>query len=207
MGAFIPLVFTAGWASGINPYLFTLLCGIVGKLGFYPMPEALVRTDVLVVVAVLALVDAVAGKIAYLDTAWDAVHTVVRPVAGAVLAVLIAAPETDLLTALAAVGGGTAALVTHAAKAAVRVGVNSSPEPASNILVGIAEDMAVAGVVLLIVVNPWVAAAFALMMLAAALLLLLAGGVAWSRWRRRAARNRQTSGRDSPLPGDEYQGP
>ncbi len=173
MESAIPLAFTASWASGINPYLLVLLTGLLGRFASWDIPEGLQRTDVLIIFAVLVVVDTIADKIMYVDSAWDAVNTVIRPVAGAVVATLIAAPSVDLPTAVIAAGGGTIALVTHVAKATTRVAVNSSPEPLSNIAVSVAEDLAVAGVVVVAVVNPWIAAAIALGLLVGAVVVAL----------------------------------
>ena len=173
MESAIPLAFTASWASGINPYLLVLLTGLLGRFASWDVPEGLQRTDVLIIFAVLVVVDTIADKIMYIDSAWDAVNTVIRPVAGAVVASLIAAPSVDLPTAVIAAGGGTIALVTHLAKATTRVAVNSSPEPLSNIAVSVTEDLAVAGVVVVAVVNPWIAAAIALVLLVAAVVVAL----------------------------------
>jgi len=173
MESAIPLAFTASWASGINPYLLVLLTGLLGRFASWDVPEGLQRTDVLIIFAVLVVVDTIADKIMYIDSAWDAVNTVIRPVAGAVVATLIAAPSVDLPTAVIAAGGGTIALVTHLAKATTRVAVNSSPEPLSNIAVSVTEDLAVAGVVVVAVVNPWIAAAIALVLLVAAVVVAL----------------------------------
>ncbi len=173
MDSAIPLAFTASWAAGINPYLLVLLMGIIGRTTGWDVPEGLERTDVMVIFAVLAVVDTVADKIMWLDSAWDAVNTVIRPVAGAVVAALIAAPSTDIPTAVVAAAGGVVALATHLAKATTRLAVNTSPEPASNILVSVVEDVAVAGTVVIAVVNPWVAAAIAAVLLAGALVIAL----------------------------------
>lgn len=165
MESAIPLAFTASWASGINPYLLVLLLGIVGRLTDWDIPAGFERTDVLVVFAVLAIVDTVADKIMWLDSAWDAFNTVVRPLAGGVVAVLIAAPTVDLPTALIAAAGGVVALLTHLAKATTRLAVNTSPEPVSNVAVSVGEDVAVAGTVAVALVNPWLAAGVALALL------------------------------------------
>ena len=100
-------------------------------------------------------------------------NTVIRPIAGAVVAVLIASPSVDLPTAVIAAAGGTVALITHLAKATTRIAVNTSPEPASNVAVSVAEDVAVAGTVAVAVVNPWVAATIALVLLVAAVVVAL----------------------------------
>ncbi|MBI1352595.1 MAG: DUF4126 family protein [Actinomycetales bacterium] len=161
------MAFTASWASGINPYLLVLLLGFAGRLTDWDIPVAFERTDVLIVFAVLAVLDAVADKIMWLDSGWDAVNTVIRPVAGAVVATLIAAPTVDLPTAAIAAGGGAIALVTHLAKATTRLAVNTSPEPASNVVVSVIEDVLVAFTVALALVWPWLAAALALAFLVA----------------------------------------
>lgn len=168
MDTAIPLAFTASWAAGINPYLLVVLMGVIGRLTDWDVPAGLERTDVLVLFAALAVVDTVADKVMWLDSAWDAVNTVVRPIAGAVVAALIASPTTDVPTVAIAAAGGTVALVAHLAKATTRLAVNTSPEPASNVAVSVMEDVAVTGTVALAVVNPWAAAAVAALLLTAA---------------------------------------
>ena len=161
MVAWLPLAFTASWASGINPYLLVLMMGLIGRFTDWAIPQGLERTDVLIIFAVLAVVDTIADKVMYVDSVWDAINTVIRPVAGGVVAALIAAPNTDIPTAAIAAGGGLVALVTHLAKASTRIAVNTSPEPVSNVALSTAEDVAVAGVVIVSVFNPWVAATIA----------------------------------------------
>jgi hypothetical protein len=159
----LPLVFTSGWASGINAYAVVLLMGLFGRYdGVTAVPPALDRTDVLIVAGVLFLIEAVADKIPYVDSLWDLVHTVIRPIAGAVVAALLAGHAHDSLTTLAAaaIGGGTA-LVSHLIKAGVRMGVNTSPEPFSNIAVSLVEDLGVAGLVILALFHPVPAAIIA----------------------------------------------
>lgn len=165
MGTVLPLLFTAGWASGINPYLFTLLTIVLGRLDWISVPAALERTDVLVVTVILTVADTIVGKIAVLDSVWDAINTIVRPLAGAALAVLIAQPDSTLAAATVAGAGGTVALITHLAKSSVRLSVNASPEPVSNIVVSLIEDLVVVTVVLIAVLNPYLAAAAALIVL------------------------------------------
>ncbi len=135
MESAIPLAFTASWASGINPYLLVLLMGLIGRFTDWAVPAGLERTDVLIVFAVLAVIDTVADKVMLVDSVWDAINTAIRPIAGAVVAVLIASPSVDLPTAVIAAAGGTVALITHLAKATTRIAVNTSPEPASNVAV------------------------------------------------------------------------
>lgn len=158
----LPLVFTSGWASGINAYAVVFLLGVLGATGVAgDVPPALQRTDVLVVAGLLFLVEAVADKVPYVDSVWDAVHTVVRPVSGGVVAALIAGQDGSLPQLVAgAVGGGTA-LLSHLVKAGTRMAVNTSPEPASNIVVSLLEDLGVAGIIVLAVFFPVAAACIA----------------------------------------------
>jgi hypothetical protein len=154
--------FSTGWASGISGYSVVLILGIAGRFfGAHGVPPGLERTDVLVAAAVLFLVELVADKIPYVDSVWDAVHTVIRPAIGATVAALIAGQSGSLSQVAAAATGGLAALASHAVKAGIRAAVNTSPEPASNIGVSAAEDVTVAGVVSLSVLHPVAAAVIA----------------------------------------------
>ena len=189
----IALTFASGWASGLNAYATVLALGLLGRFaGVTAVPEGLQRTDVLIVMAVLVLFEFVADKIPYLDSAWDAVSTVVRPLAGATIGALVAGASGDLPTiALAAVGGLTA-LLTHLAKAGIRLAANTTPEPVSNIGLSVTEDVAAVGVTTLAVAFPIAAAAIAGILLIAMLVL---GGFllnqiirGWQALRRRFAR-------------------
>jgi uncharacterized protein DUF4126 len=165
-------VLTSGWASGINVYATVLVTGLAGRYGGLDIvPHSLQRTDVIVVAAVLAACEFVADKIPYVDSAWDAVHTVIRPTFAAVVGALVAGHAGDLNQAVAAVIGGSTALTSHATKSSLRLAVNASPEPFSNIALGLSEDGAVVGVLLLAVHHPWTAAAIALALLSAGVVL------------------------------------
>jgi len=181
-----PLVFTSGWASGINPYLVVLLTGVTGRLTDIAVPDALTRNDVLIAAAILTAIDFIADKVAYVDSGWDAVNTVVRPTAGAVIALLISGDADNLEQAVLVATGGLTAFATHVVKAGVRLGVNTSPEPASNIVVSLLEDVVVTGVIILAFVAPWVAAAIAAALLVTGLAIVV---TLWSvirrRWRAR----------------------
>jgi len=150
------------------------------------VPEALTRNDVLIAAAILTAIDFVADKIAYIDSGWDAVNTVVRPTAGAVIALLISGDAGNLEQAVLVATGGLTAFATHVVKAGVRLGVNASPEPASNIVVSLLEDVVVTGVIIVAFVAPWVAAAIAAVLLVTGLAVVV---TLWSvihrRWRAR----------------------
>lgn len=185
----LPLVFTSGWASGINAYAVVLLLGIFGATGLTDeVPASLQRTDVLIVAGVLFLCDVVADKIPYVDSVWDSVHTVIRPVSGAVVGALLAGQSGSLSDIAAGAVGGSTALVSHFIKAGTRMAINTSPEPLSNIVVSIAEDLGVAGLVTFAMFNPQAAAIIAAVLLAAGLALLI---FLWTRIRRFLRRRAQ----------------
>ena len=84
----LPLAFTTGWASGINAYACVLILGLLGRFaGVDEVPTALDRTNgVLIAAGVLFAFEFVADKIPYVDSAWDAISTVIRPTVGAIIA-------------------------------------------------------------------------------------------------------------------------
>jgi hypothetical protein len=170
----VALTFASGWASGINAYATVFLLGMIGKFGAVGgIPEGFQRTDVLVIMGVLALLEFVADKIPYLDTAWDAISTFIRPVAGALIGALIAGASGDLLPMTMAALGGVTALLSHAAKSGVRLAVNTSPEPLSNLGASLAGDAALVAVVSLAIANPVPAAILAGVLLAGTLALAI----------------------------------
>ncbi|MFI6283612.1 DUF4126 domain-containing protein [Streptomyces sp. NPDC051018] len=189
----LPLVFTSGWASGINAYAVVLLLGVFGATGLTDeVPPALQRTDVLIAAAVLFLCEAVADKIPYFDSVWDSAHTVIRPLTGAVVAALLAGQSGSLPEIAAGAVGGTTALMSHLVKAGTRMAVNTSPEPASNIAVSLAEDLGVAGIVTFAIFNPVAAAVIAgtLLLLGIVTVLFLLSRIRRF-WRRRARRRQE----------------
>jgi uncharacterized protein DUF4126 len=158
----IPLIFTSGWASGIDAYAVVLLMGLLGRYAHMgAVPPTLERTDVLIAAGVLFCVQFVVDKIPYLDSASDLVHTVIRPLAGAAIGALLAGHAHTLPQAAAAALGGGTALVTHLIKSGVRMGVNTSPEPFSNVIVSLLENMTVAGLVVFALLHPVPAALIA----------------------------------------------
>ncbi|MER6254295.1 DUF4126 domain-containing protein [Streptomyces sp. NPDC001584] len=185
----LPLVFTSGWASGINAYAVVLLLGIFGRTGLTDdVPASLQRTDVLIVAAVLFLCEAIADKVPYMDSIWDTVHTVIRPVSGAVIGALLAGQTGSLPEITAAAVGGSTALASHFVKAGTRMAINTSPEPFTNVGMSIAEDLGVAGLVTFAMFNPEAAAIIAAVLLVIGLAILF---FLWSRIRRFLRRRAQ----------------
>ena len=194
MGAeVLPWVFTSGWASGINAYAVVLLMGLAER--FFTVsgiPDALGRTDVLIGAAVLFVIEMVADKIPYLDSMWDSVHTVIRPAVGATLGYLFGHESSDLNAAFLAATGGISALASRLVKAGTRAAVNTSPEPASNVVVSTAEDITVAAVVATAFASPWVAAGIAGVLLVVGAIVVI---FVLKRVRRLKARYREWSDR------------
>lgn len=187
----VPLVFTSGWASGVNAYATVLLLGLLGRFaGMDAVPAGLERTDVLVAAGALYAIEFIADKVPLVDSTWDAVHTAIRPTVGAVIGLLVAGDADSLETAVLASTGGLTALLSHLVKSGLRLAVNTSPEPASNIGVSLAEDFSVAGVIAVAVAAPWVAAGIAavLLVLGVTLVVLLASRIRRSVAQRRARR-------------------
>jgi len=189
----LPLAFSSGWASGVNCYLVVLVLGIADQVGDYDdIPDALGRWDVLTIAGILYAMEFVADKIPYVDSTWDIVSTLIRPTAGAVVGALLAgdvsADQSLDKIVLASVGGFTA-LLSHLTKTGIRLAVNTSPEPVTNIGISMLEDVVVFGLVAFAIQYPRAAAAIAGLLLALGLVLLffIARLVrrGWRRWKGR----------------------
>src|SRR3954447_16731721 len=168
----LPLSIANGWASGISAYATLLIAGLLGRAGAADTPAALQRTDVLVFVGILLALEFVADKIPYVDSIWDSIHTVIRPTIAAILGVLIAGDAGSLEQAFAASTASVTALLSHLTKGGLRLAVNTSPEPVTNVGTSLTEDGAVVGVTLLAWQYPWVAAGIALTLLASGMLVV-----------------------------------
>jgi len=189
----LPLVFSSGWASGVNCYLVVLVLGVADRVGdLTQVPDVLGSWPVLAVAFVMYAMEFVADKIPFIDSTWDAISTAIRPTAGAVIGVLLAGDASSLDQAVAGVVGGGTALLSHLVKAGSRLAINSSPEPVTNIGASIAEDLAVLGVVWFALDHPRAAAAVAgvLLVLGLVVLYLVAKVVrrGWRRWKGREPR-------------------
>ncbi|MGE3176094.1 MAG: DUF4126 domain-containing protein [Vicinamibacterales bacterium] len=160
------------FASGVNLYATVAVVGVSSRLGLFVLPEQFQGFDspwVIGIALALYVVEFVADKVPWVDTAWDAVHTVVRPIGGALVAmgaVGAVPPEWQVGAALL---GGSVALTTHLTKAGTRAVVNTSPEPFSNWVLSFAEDVFVVALTWVAVEHPVFAA-----LVAAGLLLAIA---------------------------------
>jgi len=165
----------AGWRL----YLCVFATGIAMHTGWIAPPEHLHQLDVLAnpwvigVAGIAALAEFLADKVMWIDSAWDAVHTLVRPFGGALLALAIVDPDNQAWQVIALLLGGSAALLTHSAKAGTRAVVNASPEPVSNVIVSTTEDVATGGLLVLALANPVVAVGIAVLLATGAVAALL----------------------------------
>jgi hypothetical protein len=136
------------FAAGVNLYATVAILGLAKRYGWVTLPEQfqVFDNDIVIAVAlVLYVVEFVADKIPWVDSVWDAVHTVVRPVGGAVLAVTTLGEASPTTQGLIALLGGALATGSHLTKASTRAAANTSPEPFSNWALSFGEDVFVIG--------------------------------------------------------------
>ena len=156
------------FAAGVNLYATVALLGLASRYGWVSLPSqygAFNNEWVIGAAIFMYIVEFFADKVPYLDTAWDAVHTVIRPIGGALVAVTTlgeASPTTEALVML--LGGATAAS-SHLTKTSTRAVANTSPEPFSNWLLSLGEDAFVIGLGLLALKYPLAALAVAVVLL------------------------------------------
>jgi hypothetical protein len=150
------------FAAGVNLYATVALVGLASRYHWVVLPPQYQVFDnnvVIVVAIVLYCVEFFADKIPWVDSFWDAVHTIIRPLGGAAIAVAGvggASPSTEIIVGLV---GGAIAGTTHLAKAGTRVVANTSPEPLSNWILSLSEDGFVVGLALLALHYPLAAGA------------------------------------------------
>ncbi|MEH6716018.1 DUF4126 domain-containing protein [Parasphingorhabdus flavimaris] len=171
----------AGWRL----YLTVFVTGLAMRLQWISLPENLQMLDalanpwILAISALGALAEFFADKILWLDSVWDTIHTAVRPLGGALLALAVVdASDPAWQVAVFLLGGG-AALMSHGAKAGARALVNTSPEPVSNAVVSTGEDIATGGLLFLAFANPIAALIIASVMLILCIFLVYKGYRLW----------------------------
>ena len=136
------------FAAGLNLYATVAILGLASRYGWVALPpQYQVFDNNWIIGAALALyvIEFIADKIPWVDSVWDAVHTVVRPVGGALIAVATLGDKTPATETLAALLGGALAASTHFSKSGTRVLANASPEPFSNWFLSLVEDLFVVG--------------------------------------------------------------
>jgi len=146
--------------AGVNLYLTVFVTGLAINQHWIVLSPAYQSLDVLgnpvivTIAGVLYFLEFFADKVPWIDTAWDAVHTVIRPIGGALLAIQVLGHSSPTLTVIIALLAGGTSLLTHTAKSTSRLVANTSPEPFSNIALSLGEDIGVLGGLALIHYNP-----------------------------------------------------
>jgi hypothetical protein len=147
----------AGWVSGINLYAAVATLGLLGRFTHLRLPgelDVLTSWWIIGIAGALYIVEFVADKIPYVDSTWDAIHTFIRIPAGAVLAATAFGEFDRGVQVVAFLLGGGLALSAHGTKASARAAINLSPEPVSNVVVSLAEDVIAVGSILLSIFAP-----------------------------------------------------
>jgi hypothetical protein len=140
----LTLALGSAWTSGINLYATVTVLGLLQKFGATHLPGGLDVLDnwwIIGVAGGLYLVEFVADKIPYVDSVWDVIHTFIRVPAGAAVAYAATTNDAAAVNVIATLLGGGFALSSHGTKAALRAGANLSPEPVSNWILSIVEDI------------------------------------------------------------------
>ena len=149
------------FAAGINLYATVAILGLASRYGWVSLPEQyrVFDNDLIIGAAiVMYVIEFFADKIPWVDSVWDAVHTVIRPIGGAVIAIATLGDASPTMEGLVALLGGTLAAGSHFTKAGTRAVANTSPEPFSNWILSIAEDIFVVGLGFITLKYPLVAA-------------------------------------------------
>lgn len=173
------------FAAGLNLYATIAVLGLAERYGWVALPAQyhVFNNDIVIVTAlVLYGVEFIADKVPWVDTLWDGIHTAIRPLGGALIAVATLGDASPTMQGLVALLGGAVAASTHLTKAGTRVVANASPEPFSNWLLSLAGDLLVLAVGFVTLKFPLVALVVCVIMLA-----LIAY---WFFWILRAVRRR-----------------
>ena len=184
----IALASTASLLAGWRLYLVTFVVGTGMKFGWVALPDQLQALEVLAnnwiigIAGFGALAEFFADKIAWVDSAWDTVHSVIRPLGGALLSLAIVDAGDPAWQVGSFLLGGGAAFLAHAGKAGARAMVNASPEPFSNVVVSTGEDIATGGLLALAIASPIAAMVIALALVILSLWLMIAARRALRRW-------------------------
>jgi len=160
------------FAAGVNLYATVAILGLASRYGWVSLPPQFqaFNSDIVIGVAVVMyLIEFFADKIPYVDSLWDVIHTAVRPIGGALIAVTTLGDASPTVEALIAILGGTVAAGSHLTKTSTRAAANASPEPFSNWILSIGEDIFVVGLGFLALKYPIAALVVAALLFAVAL--------------------------------------
>jgi len=164
LGRIVPFAF----ASGVNLYATIAVVGLCSRFHLISLPDQFRAFDNPVIIGAaiaMYLIEFVADKIPWLDSLWDAVHTVIRPIGGAIVAVSALGDASPAMETAAAIFGGSVAMTSHLTKAGARAAANTSPEPFSNWILSLLEDVFVVGLTWFAFQHPYWAAAMTIALL------------------------------------------
>ena len=136
------------FAAGVNLYATVAILGLAARYGWVELPPQFDTFDHDIVIGValaMYLIEFFADKILYFDSLWDLIHTAIRPLGGALIAVAALGDASPAVEGLVALVGGTVAASSHLTKTSTRAVVNTSPEPLSNWFLSLGEDLFVVG--------------------------------------------------------------
>ena len=156
-------------AAGVNLYATVAILGLAARYGWVTLPPQYqaFNNDVIIVAAiVMYVVEFFADKIPYFDSLWDAIHTAIRPIGGALIAVTTLGDASPAMQAFVALLGGAVAASSHLTKTSTRAAANTSPEPFSNWILSLAEDVFAVGLGYTALAHPVIALAIAVVVLA-----------------------------------------
>lgn len=170
-------------AAGVNLYATVAIIGLASRYGWVELPEQFTVFDnpwIIGAAGVLYLVEFVADKIPWVDSLWDSIHTLIRPLGGALIAVASIGDVSPGMQGVIALLGGAVAAGSHVTKASTRVAANTSPEPFSNWFLSLAEDAFVIGLSLVTLKFPLLALGMSVLIL---LMIVLVARKIW-KWLR-----------------------
>jgi len=156
-------------AAGVNLYATVAILGLAARYGWVALPEQFqaFNNDVVIVAAiVMYAVEFFADKIPYFDSLWDVIHTAIRPVGGALIAVTTLGDASPTVQTLVALLGGAVAASSHLTKTSTRAAANTSPEPFSNWALSLGADVFAVGLGYTALKYPILALAIAVVVLA-----------------------------------------
>jgi uncharacterized protein DUF4126 len=156
-------------AAGVNLYATVAILGLAARYGWVALPEQfqVFNNDVIIGAAiVMYVIEFFADKIPYFDSLWDAIHTAIRPIGGAFIAVATLGDASPTAKTLVALLGGAVAASSHLTKTSTRAAANTSPEPFSNWILSLGEDVFAVGLGYMALAHPVIALAIAVVVLA-----------------------------------------
>ena len=175
-------------AAGVNLYATVAILGLAARYGWVALPDqfqAFNNDFVIGAAIVMYVIEFFADKIPYFDSLWDAIHTAIRPIGGALIAVTTLGDASPATKALVALLGGAVAASSHLTKTSTRAAANASPEPFSNWILSLGEDVFAVGLGYMALTHP--VAALVITIVALALIAVFAVVIVRTvrRWLRR----------------------